>query len=63
MRNTLFRHKPLAFEPIDPLDDGLGDMIQEEQRRDSIDLYGDDAQIGEMWRAMEQDGDRLAFED
>lgn len=28
---TLFRHSPLAFAPVDPMADGLGDDIAVEQ--------------------------------
>ncbi len=62
MKHTFFTKK-LAFQPVDPLDDGLRDMILEEQREHAIDLYGDDASAGDIWRAMDQDSDRLAFDD
>ncbi len=37
-RNKLFQSRRLAFAPIDPLDDGLYDMIERE-RRESGSFY------------------------
>lgn len=46
----------LAFEPVDPLDDGLREMIQGEQREpQAINLHDDDTDIGQFWHAVERD--------
>lgn len=52
---TLFRTK-LAFQPIDPLGDGLREMIENEQRSPNvIHLYDDDTDQGAFWREVERD--------
>lgn len=53
----IFRPRKLAFEPIDPLGDGLREMIQREQSTtESFSLYDDDySNNTHFWQALEQD--------
>lgn len=45
----IFRSR-LAFEPVDPLGDGLREMIQREQSEaESIQLYDDEVDLS-LWR-------------
>lgn len=61
---NLFRKK-LAFAPIDPLGDGLREMIQREQAQPTaFSLYDDDLEVGRFWHQMEEDlrsGDVIEF--
>lgn len=51
----ILRHK-LAFQPIDPLGDGLREMIQNEQRSPhAIRLYEDESGSDNFWREVERD--------
>lgn len=54
--NLIFRKK-LAFQPIDPLGDGLRERIQLEQRSpEAFDLHEEDySNTGRFWQAMERD--------
>lgn len=48
----------LAFQPVDPLDDGLRDMIRREQRSDhAFDLYEDVGEIERFWSRIARDTD------
>lgn len=60
MKNKILKFitKPkLAFQPIDPLGDGLREMIQREQASaESFDLHEEDySNAGRFWQAMERD--------
>ena len=61
---NLFSRK-LAFSPVDPLGDGLREMIRREQRDpNAFSLHDDDFDAGNFWRNMERDlrsGERLDF--
>lgn len=51
----IFRSR-LAFEPVDPLGDGLREMIQREQRDpNAFSLADDDFDAGSFWQSMERD--------
>ena len=60
----LFRNR-LAFSPIDPLGDGLREMIERERREPTAFLLHDDEfEPGPFWRNMEDDlrsGGRIDF--
>ncbi len=52
------RHFKLAFAPVDPLSDGLGDMIKQEIRESNgVDMLSEDydAGAGQFWSAVELD--------
>lgn len=54
----IFRPK-VAFQPIDPLGDGLREMIRREQRSDSaFSLQEDVSEIESFWNRVSRDLDR-----
>lgn len=54
---SLIFRKKLAFQPIDPLGDGLREKIQREQRSpEAFNLYEEDySGASRFWQAMERD--------
>ena len=65
-RRYLFRTR-LAFAPVDPLGDGLREMIRREQREPgAIRLHEDEGDLGRFWHEVERDmhgGGALEFAD
>jgi hypothetical protein len=54
---SLFQSK-LAFQPVDPLGDGLGDDIAKEQSEPEAEAFQEDIDAGNLtnfWEKVEQD--------
>lgn len=56
---SLFHHNSLAFQPIDPMADGLGDDIAAERAEpDHFELYEQlDSSLADKWETIRQDPD------
>lgn len=61
----IFRSR-LAFAPVDPLGDGLREMIRREQREPGAIRLHEEEDLGRFWQEMERDihgGGALEFAD